>query len=139
MAEPSIVVSGPWALPAHLIRDAVGQVLSGEGRDASISVTFVGRLAMQRMNLRHMGVDRPTDVIAFALPQPGGALVGDIYVCRPQAVAEARERGIPAREELLRLVVHGTLHVLGWEHPEDESRMRSPMWRRQERYLKGLK
>ena len=42
------------------------------------------------------------------------------------------------REEIVRLVVHGTLHVLGWDHPEDGDRMRSPMWRRQERYVGRL-
>ena len=42
------------------------------------------------------------------------------------------------REELARLVVHGTLHVLGHDHPEDDSRLRSPMWRRQERLLRRV-
>jgi probable rRNA maturation factor len=45
---------------------------------------------------------------------------------------------VPEREELARLVVHGTLHVLGWDHPETEDRTRSPMWRRQERYVDRL-
>jgi probable rRNA maturation factor len=45
---------------------------------------------------------------------------------------------VPVREEVARLVVHGTLHVLGREHPEDEGRTRSPMWRRQERLLAHL-
>jgi probable rRNA maturation factor len=64
--------------------------------------------------------------------------VGDVYVCPWVAQREARARGIPARQELLRLVVHGTLHALGHDHPEDERRTTSPMWRRQERYLKAL-
>ena len=48
-------------------------------------------------------------------------------------------RGIPFRRELLRLVVHGILHVLGYDHPAGEARIRSPMWRRQERYLRKLR
>jgi probable rRNA maturation factor len=64
--------------------------------------------------------------------------VGDVYVCAWVAEREARSRGIPVREELIRLVVHGTLHVLGLDHPEDERRSRSPMWRRQERYVDAL-
>jgi probable rRNA maturation factor len=54
------------------------------------------------------------------------------------AEREARRRGIPVREELIRLVVHGTLHVLGHDHPEGEGRTVSPMWRRQERYVSAL-
>jgi probable rRNA maturation factor len=42
------------------------------------------------------------------------------------------------REELIRLVVHGTLHVLGYDHPDHGERERSPMWRRQERYVEAL-
>jgi probable rRNA maturation factor len=46
--------------------------------------------------------------------------------------------GIPLREELIRLVVHGTLHALGWDHPEGPGRTRSAMWRKQERYVEAL-
>ncbi|MCU0256602.1 MAG: rRNA maturation RNase YbeY, partial [Vicinamibacterales bacterium] len=63
---------------------------------------------------------------------------GDVYVCRAVAEGEARRRGLPLRQELVRLLVHGTLHVLGWDHPDDDSRLRSPMWRRQERYVARL-
>jgi len=47
----------------------------------------------------------------------------------------SRENGVSIREELARLVVHGTLHVLGYEHPETDARIGSPMWKRQERLL----
>lgn len=93
---------------------------------------------MRRLNLEWKGHDRPTDVLAFALPQPDGTLHGDIYICRVVAQREARRRGIAVSEELRRLVIHGTLHVLGYDHPEDESRTSSAMWRRQERYLACL-
>lgn len=93
---------------------------------------------MRRLNRRWQGLDRPTDVIAFALPEPGDGVTGDVYICPAVARTEARSRGIPVREELVRLMVHGTLHVLGYEHPDTEERIRSPMWRRQERYVRGL-
>ena len=124
-------------LPAAVVRRAVTTVLRGERRRAAISVTFLGRDAMRRLNARHKGHNRPTDVLSFALDDPNG-LMGDVYVCPWVARREARARGIPPRQELLRLVVHGTLHALGHDHPEDEGRTRSPMWRRQERYLKAL-
>ncbi len=117
---------------------AVAAVLAGERKAAQVSVTFVGQEWMRRLHARWKGVDRPTDVLAFALRTPGLDLQGDVYVCRAVARREALARGIPLREELLRLVIHGTLHVLGYDHPEDERRTASAMWRRQERYLACL-
>jgi len=122
----------------RLVGRAVETVLAGEKRAAAISIAFLGSEAMRRLNREHKGHDRPTDVISFALPQPDGTLAGDIYVCRFVAAREAHDRGIPLREELLRLVIHGTLHVLGHEHPEAGDREHSAMWRRQEHYLRGL-
>jgi probable rRNA maturation factor len=134
-----VAVSGRrQPLPAALVRRAVATVLRGERRQAMISVTFLGRDAMRRLNAEHKGHDRPTDVLSFALSDPAGGTLGDVYVCPWVAEREARSRGIPLRQELIRLVVHGTLHALGREHPEDDRRTSSPMWRRQERYVEAL-
>ena len=113
-------------------------VLARERRSAAISVTFLGPVRMQRLNREWKGHDRHTDVIAFALPGPEGRLAGDVYICPAVARASARALGLAPREELIRLVVHGTLHVLGYDHPEGARRMQSAMWRRQERYVKAL-
>jgi probable rRNA maturation factor len=126
------------ALPAATVRRLVRGVLAGERRRATVSVTFLGRHAMQTLNRRWKRHDRPTDVISFALPGAAGDLAGDIYVCPDVAEREARRRALTVREELSRLVIHGTLHVLGWNHPEGEGREGSAMWRKQERYLERL-
>jgi probable rRNA maturation factor len=112
-------------------------VLRAEGvRDAAVSVSFVGLRRIRSLNRRYLGRDRETDVIAFALPGGPGPLVGDVY-CAPRAAARAARRfGVPLREELRRLVVHGVLHVLGYDHPDGEARVRSAMWTRQERLLR---
>jgi probable rRNA maturation factor len=134
-----VVVSGRrLPLPPGVVRRVVKGVLTGERRRASISVTFLGRDAMRRLNAEHKRHDRPTDVLAFALREPGGRAVGDVYICPWVARREARGRGIALREELVRLVVHGTLHALGRDHPEGPARTRSAMWRRQERYVEAL-
>ena len=126
-------------LPAPVVRRVVRAVLTGERRRAMVSVTFLGRDRMRRLNARYRGSDRPTDVLAFTLRPPGGPRVGDVYVCAWVAARAARAHRIPIRQELIRLVVHGTLHALGRDHPEDaEARTRSPMWRRQERYVEAL-
>jgi len=92
---------------------------------------------MSTLNRRHLGHRGATDVITFALgADPGEVVIGDIYICPDVARTQAREHGVGIREELARLVVHGTLHACGWEHPDDETRGTSPMWRRQEQLLR---
>ena len=124
----------------------MGRVLAWEGAGATtrVELTLLDAPAMRRLNRRTTGRRGLTDVIAFALPQPDGTLLGDVYVC-PAAASQwvnGRSRGKRERrgmdEELVRLVVHGTLHVLGYDHPEGSSRTRSAMWRRQERYVHRL-
>ena len=105
-----------------------------------ISIAFVGRAAITSMNEKYLRRGGATDVISFGFASGGkrGAIIGDIYICPDVARANARSQGVPAAEELLRLVVHGTLHVLGYDHPEGAARMKSPMWRNQERILARL-
>lgn len=126
----------PLSLAA--VRRIVTAVLRGERRDALISITFLGREAMRRLNAEHRGHDHPTDVLAFQLSQPGRLPVGDVYICPWAAARQAAAHGVSPREELIRLIVHGTLHALGRDHPEGAGRTRSAMWRRQERYVEAL-
>jgi probable rRNA maturation factor len=102
-----------------------------------LSITFVGRAAISELNRRYLGHRGPTDVISFGLERTGkrGAVIGDIYICPQVASDNAKRQGVPIGEEVLRLVVHGVLHVLGHDHPTGASRIASPMWRRQERIL----
>jgi len=125
-------------LSGPVVRRIAESVLRSEGREASISVTFLGRDAMRRLNAAHMGHDWVTDVLTFSLKTPGTQIVGDVYICSWVAEREARARGISLREELIRLVIHGTLHAIGRDHPDGPARTRSAMWRRQERYVEAL-
>jgi probable rRNA maturation factor len=125
-------------LPATTVQRVVRRVLRGEGAAAAVSVTFAGPRRMRRLNGHYLGADRPTDVIAFALPQLDGSVLGDVYVCPAVAARQARANGVSLRQELIRLVIHGTLHVLGWDHPGGAERSASAMWRRQERYVRQL-
>jgi len=125
-------------LARALVRRVVETVLKEERREGLVSVTFLGRDSMRRLNAEHKGHDRPTDVLAFALNDPAGRMVGDVYICPWVAQREARAHGVTLRQELVRLVVHGTLHALGRSHPEGPERTRSAMWRCQERYVETL-
>jgi probable rRNA maturation factor len=120
------------------VETAVRTVLRAERSDARVSVTFLGAQRMRRLNAEWKGLDRATDVLAFSLAGPDDKRIGDVYICRAVAQREARLRGLPLEQELLRLVIHGTLHVLGYDHPNDARRSRSAMWRKQERYLACL-
>jgi probable rRNA maturation factor len=126
------------------IRDIAVAVLRAERvRDALVSITFVSRQHIARLNRTHLGHAGPTDVISFALGALPGrttrhAVVGDIYIAPDVARANADRLGRGVREEVARLVVHGTLHVLGHDHPDGDDRTTSPMWRRQERLLASI-
>ena len=103
---------------------------------AMLSITLVTERTMAQLNKKHLGHRGPTDVITFALSSaPGEPVLADIYICPDVARRQARVHGVGIREELARLVVHGTLHACGLEHPVDATRTSSPMWRRQEQLL----
>lgn len=119
------------------------QVLAWEGaRDVRVEITLLDANAMRRLNRRATGRRALTDVIAYTLPQLDGTTVGDVYVCEAAAARWLADAGrltrTALRHELLRLAVHGTLHVLGYDHPPGPERVRSAMWRRQERYVRRL-
>lgn len=120
------------------VKSAVLAALKAEKvRDAMISVAFVSRPAIAKMNRKYLRHRGPTDVISFGFAGggKGGAVIGDIYICPDVARVNARSQQVAVSEELLRLVVHGTLHVLGYDHPETLERVKSEMWRRQEKIL----
>ena len=116
-------------VPEALVRRLARRVL---GR-RSASVAFVTDAAMRRLNRRFLGHDYPTDVLAF--PLGDGGLFGEVVVSAPYAAREARRRGIPVEEELLRYVVHGCLHLMGYDDHAPADRRR--MWARQEKLLKS--
>jgi|SRR5512134_1909573 probable rRNA maturation factor len=126
------------ALPVATARRIARQVVAWEGATAEVAVTFLGPVRMRRLNRDHLGHDAVTDVISFGLPTPDGSLLGDVYICQAEARRNASVHDVPVREELIRLVVHGTLHVLGLDHPDGDARTSSPMWRRQERYVRRI-
>ncbi len=125
-------------VPVPRLEGAVREVLRAERcGDAEVSLALVDDSAMVELNRRYLGKGEPTDVIAFSLHDEGEAPAGDLYVGVDQARRQACEHGVTPEEETLRLAVHATLHLLGWDHP-DEERERSPMYRRQEELLAGL-
>jgi probable rRNA maturation factor len=108
---------------------------------ALLSITLLDKRAIARMNRAHIGHSGPTDVISFGFSRAteSDPVIGDIYIAPEVARENARASGVTLREEMTRLVVHGTLHVLGYDHPETDCREQSDMWKRQERIVRGLR
>jgi probable rRNA maturation factor len=91
-------------------------------RPRQVSVYFCGDRRIRSLNRRYRRRDRPTDVLAF--PTDGaGALLGDIVISVPYATRQAQRRGERTAAELDRLLLHGYLHLLGFDHETDEGRM----------------
>lgn len=95
--------------------------------NCELSVLFVTSDHMRRLNHRFAGNDYATDVLAFPMmdDEDGILLLGDVVICPLVADANAGKMGHGLPEELDALVVHGTLHLLGYDHqgPEDKARM----------------
>lgn len=88
----------------------------------TLSVVVVGRAAMQALNKEYRSEDSVTDVLSF----PYDAASGEIVICYPQAVTQAKQKQTPLTTELAWLLIHGILHVLGYDHetPKDAKVMR---------------
>jgi probable rRNA maturation factor len=138
-----LVATEQVRIPVSLTRvqRAAEAVLRAEKvSDAIVSITFVADRRIAALNWKHLQHRGVTDVISFGFAPvtQGGTLTGDVYIAPDVARGNALANGVGVREELLRLVVHGTLHVIGYDHPVDEARYASPMWRRQERLLRKV-
>jgi len=109
--------------------------------EAEVSVLLTGDLRMRELKRRYRRVDRTTDVLSFSQDEPGvsplKAALGDIVISLPALRRNARRYGVPADQELERLVAHGLLHLLGWDHRTVADRAR--MATRQEALVRGLR
>jgi probable rRNA maturation factor len=115
-------------------------VLKVEGVSSpyEVSLVFTDSETVRELNRDYRGVDAPTDVLAFyVLPRRGGddsfilppdgvTRLGEVIVSYPQAVEQAKEQGHSTQRELALLIVHGILHLLGYDHaePDEESKMK---------------
>jgi probable rRNA maturation factor len=136
------VETGGRAVVGDRLAAAVRRALQArEVRAAEVSLTLLDDDAMRELHREHLGHDHTTDVLAFALWEPGEPLVvGDVYVGFDQARRQAATEGVALDEELLRLAVHGTLHVTGMEHPDQaDARADSAMYRLQESLVAALR
>jgi rRNA maturation RNase YbeY len=102
---------------------------------AEISITFVNDDIIRGLNKEYRGIDDHTDVIAFDLSDPlGDLLLGDVYISMERIVKQAKDFGVGRKEEALRLLVHGLLHLCGYR--DDTDVRRKVMFEMQENLVK---
>ena len=116
-----------------LLRKVARRILSASGcPDAELSIVIVDDEQIQVINRDYLERDRPTNVISFAMQEGEGAgvipdLLGDVVISADTAARDAAEAGVPFESELYFLLLHGILHLLGFDHErgtaEDAERM----------------
>lgn len=113
-------------------------VVRGEGKKLKhLCIVLADDEMLRDLNRRYGGVNEPTDVLAFDLSDEEGVVEGDIYISVLRAALQAAEKGEKTETELLRLAVHGGLHLCGWDHCDEVSLER--MMRRGEEFIHQLK
>jgi probable rRNA maturation factor len=120
------------------LRQVVRTVLEGEGiADADISLAFVDNPTIHRLNQRYLQHDEPTDVLSFPLSAPGAKrLAAELVIGAEVALAQAQKRGHDVQAEVALYVIHGLLHLCGFDDDTDEGR--AAMRRRERHYLGEL-
>lgn len=134
--------------PDQRIREAISDVLSRHDVDVrtTLSLVLMDNEQVRAFNARYRGVDAPTDILSFPADPPPpevlealeaegeGPYLGDLFVAYPYTVHQAAEAGHALDDELILLAIHGTLHLLGYDH--DNADNQAQMWAAQSDALK---
>jgi len=105
------------------IRSWISAALAHHGEDTEITVRLVDRTEMAALNETYRGKSGATNVLSFPVDLPSEVtlpLLGDIVICAPVVMSEAAEQNKSARAHWAHMTVHGTLHLLGYDHIEHE-------------------
>lgn len=125
---------------ASFIRVAQRVLISAGEPRAELSVELVGDRRMRQLNRMYRKIDRTTDVLAFAMREaaaPDGRLLGDVVISLPTARRQAQAAGHSIDQEVAALLVHGVLHLCGYDHERSEREARR-MARREQAILRRL-
>jgi probable rRNA maturation factor len=134
-----VVDVGHFKVKAKFYRDRLKAIarelnLNPQG---TIVIKLGNQEESQRLNRQYLKKDYPTDVLSFPLNEalPDGFYVGDIFICYPIAQNQAIENNITPEAELFRLMLHGLLHLYGYDHEKDSGQMLSLQEQLLEKYL----
>ncbi len=117
-------------------------VLKHEGisETTDLSIVIENDARLQELNNQFLGIDAPTDVLSFPAeeidPESGETYLGDIIISLPRAQAQATESGHSLEAEVQLLLIHGVLHLLGYDHTNEAEK--NKMWSAQNTILRDL-
>jgi probable rRNA maturation factor len=137
-----IHVEASYSIPEDLLERTAQAVLRqvAEHQDSDLSIVLTDEARLQELNREYLGIDAPTDVLSFPAsetdPQTGTRYLGDILISVPRARSQAEAAGHPLESEIQLLVVHGLLHLLGYDHAEPDEK--AHMWKVQAQILESL-
>jgi probable rRNA maturation factor len=106
-----------WETFAERAANAIGKT------DSSATIAFVSDKAIRRLNRQFRGIDKATDVLSFPADDADELNLGDIAISVDTATAQARETGLTFEEEVAQLILHGLLHLSGYDHETDNGEM----------------
>jgi probable rRNA maturation factor len=123
-----------------LIVRAARKAMPPEFEQDDLTIVLTDDAHLKDLNREYLGIDAPTDVLSFPSserdPQTGARYLGDILISLPRAEMQARSAGHPVEAEVQLLVVHGVLHLLGYDHAQADEK--SAMWKVQADILQSL-
>ena len=138
-----IFVESQWQdrpVSAELIERAAQVALAHESAEGDISVVLSDNPRLRELNREYLGIDAPTDVLSFPAsetdPETGAHYLGDILISVPRAEEQAQSAGHALEAEVQLLVVHGVLHLLGYDHAE--AKEKAKMWKTQAEILERI-
>lgn len=137
-----IILESTLPLPFEfsLLEEAANTALQHQSAAGSLTLVLTTDEELHRLNREYLGIDKPTDVLSFPAgetdPETGGLYLGDILISMPRTEIQARLAGHPPVDEARLLVVHGVLHLLGFDHADAREKKR--MWKVQAEILKNL-
>jgi probable rRNA maturation factor len=106
----------------------------------SLSIKVTGDQEIRELNSAYRGIDKTTDVLSFEAdyydPDLESRYLGDVVISFPQAAGQAQKSGHPVESELQLLIIHGVLHLLGYDHGSEEEK--ETMWKVQDQTLNAL-
>jgi len=123
-----------FSVDKKLFSTVAKKVLKGENRvTETISLAFVGKAEIKKLNKKFRKKNKATDVLSFDLNE--GGYLGEIVIC-PEVVKENAERyGVPEKKEILKVFVHGILHLCGYDHEKSKAEEKI-MGEKETKYLK---
>jgi len=127
-------------LATDILERAALAVLEHQSADGDLTILLTDDAQLHELNRDYLGIDAPTDVLSFPAsetdPETARRYLGDILISVPRAEEQARAAGHALEAEVQLLAVHGTLHLLGYDHAEAEEK--AHMWKAQAEILERL-